>query len=762
MAELAAAAISGATVARRIVLSGHVQGVGFRPFVYRLAREYGLRGSVCNQLGQVEIIACGAPQVLDDFERDLVQKAPPLSRPCIDQSRLTDSCDSSEFEIAPSSVDANARVFVPPDYFMCDDCRDEMQSAGDRRFRYPFINCTQCGPRYTLIEALPYDRHNTSMAGFPLCPKCRSEYLEPNDRRFHAEPVACPSCGPRLSYVDDQWRATVNGDSALSAVLARLRDGAIVAVKGIGGYHLMCDARDADAVFRLRQRKFRPDKPLAVMFPTAGDDGLDVVRNYAELDAAEAELLASPARPIVLITKSAQCDLAPNVAGGLSEIGAFLPYSPLHQLLLEDFGGPLIATSANISGEPVLTDNDDVEMRLGRVADAFLHHNRPIVRPADDPVYRRIDRAMRPLRIGRGSAPLELELPWALERPVLAVGGHMKGTVALAWDDRVVVSPHIGEMDSPRSLAVFEQVAGDLQSLYGVQAEQVVCDAHPGYTTHRWAQQQELPVELVWHHRAHASAVAAEANCDGQWLMFAWDGVGLGEDHSLWGGEALLGRAGDWQRVGSFRPFRLAGGERAGREPWRSAAALHWTCGRAWRDCPDSDGLAEGAWKRQLNSPETSAAGRLFDAAAALIGRFYRASFEAQGPMYLESLARNAGEIVPLPVNKDADGIWRIDWEPLIDICCNDRKSQRLRSESFHSSMAAALLEQARQIRAGTAVDIVGLSGGVFQNRVLTEQATALLRNDGFDVRLPAALPCNDAALSFGQAAELAARNHLD
>jgi hydrogenase maturation protein HypF len=742
----------------RLLLSGHVQGVGFRPFVYRLATEHGLTGSVRNKLGQVEIIACGQPQALRIFERDLTLKAPPLSCPQIDVSQHIDPTPGDDFEIAASSADATARVFVPPDYFMCDDCRDELHDPADRRFRYPFINCTQCGPRYTLIESLPYDRPNTSMAGFSLCSDCDREYQDPHDRRFHAEPVACPSCGPRLSLVDACCDRTVTADEALSAAIMRLKDGKVLAVKGIGGYHLMCDARSDAAVNTLRQRKFRPDKPLAVMFPTAGADGLDIVRAYADPDAVEAELLASPMRPIVLVTKSEQRDLATNVAAGLNEIGAFLPYSPLHQLLLHGFDGPLVATSGNISGEPVLTDNDDVEHRLGNVADVYLHHDRPIVRPADDPVFRRIAGRTRPLRIGRGCAPLELTLPWQQQRSVLAVGGHMKGTVALAWDDRVVVSPHIGEMDSPRSLAVFEQVATDLQLLYGVQATTIVCDAHPGYTTHRWAKEQDLPVETVWHHRAHASAVAAEMDLPGQWLMFAWDGVGLGEDQTLWGGEALYGQAGGWRRVASFRPFRLPGGDAAGREPWRSAAALNWTCERPWAGCPAGDDLAKAAWSRELNSPETSAAGRLFDAAAAMIGRFHYATFEAQGPMYLESLVRGAGPVTELPITRDDEGIWRTDWEPLLDTMCDDQSSHKLRAEGFHSSLAQALLRQAQKVREEHAIDQVGLCGGVFQNRVLTEQVVDSLGNDGFEVCVPIALPCNDAALSFGQAAELAAR----
>jgi hydrogenase maturation protein HypF len=746
----------------RIVLSGHVQGVGFRPFVYRIAKEHGITGHVQNRLGEVEVVAGGHRQALQKFKYDLVHRAPPLSNPRIDSAVPVSVESFDDFEISPSSDQANARIFVPPDYFMCDECRVELHDSQDRRYRYPFINCTQCGPRYTLIEKLPYDRPNTSMARFPLCQDCREEYLDPADRRFHAEPVACPVCGPHLSFHRTGQEETAGKGEGLQATLADLRDGKVIAVKGIGGYHLMCDAHNDDAVDNLRRRKRRPDKPLAVMFPVAGRDGLDIVRRYADLTAAAAELLASPMRPIVLVTKAYGCGLAANIAPGLAELGAILPYSPLHQLLLEEFAGPLVATSGNISGEPVLTDNEEATRRLSGIADAYLHHDRPIVRPADDPVYRQSVHKMRPIRIGRGCAPKELTLPWRQRRPVLAVGGHMKGTVALAWDDRVVVSPHIGEMDSPRSLAVFEQVAKELQSLYGVDAERIVCDAHPGYTTHRWARaQQRLPVETVWHHRAHASALAGEESRPGRWLVFAWDGVGLGEDRTLWGGEAFLGEPGAWRRVCSMRPFHLPGGDRAGREPWRSAAALHWECGRIWPACPDGDGLARAAWQRKLNCPQTSAVGRLFDAAAALILNETHVSFEAQGPMYLESLCTARGVPRKLPLSKDEDGVLRSDWEPLLSMMTDVWRNAAARAEAFHSSMAYALLTQARRVREDASVDQIGLTGGVFQNRVLAEQVVDLLEADAFTVVLSSEFPCNDAALSFGQAAELAAREAI-
>jgi len=603
---------------------------------------------------------------------------------------------------------------------------------------------------------LPYDRPNTSMAGFPLCPACEAEYRDPVDRRFHAEPVACPVCGPRLSFTGGDHHVVDDTTAAIAAAVAGIRAGRIVAVKGVGGYHLVCDALDELAVTRLRERKRRPHKPLAVMFPLSGADGLATARRYVDFDDVEADIAVSPMRPIVLARRRDDCALAPAVAPGLAEIGVFLPYSPLHQLLLDALDAPVVATSGNISGEPVLTDNEEATARLGFVADAFLHHDRPIVRPADDPVFRRIAGAVRPLRIGRGCAPRELRLPWRQREPLLAAGGHMKGTLALSFEDRVVVSPHIGEMDSPRSLDIFERVATDLQALYGVEAARIAADAHPGYTTRRWAERQGLPLETVWHHEAHASAVVAEAGRGGAWLVFAWDGVGLGRDGALWGGEAFVGQPGAWQRFASLRTFRLPGGDKAGREPWRSAAALHWECDLPWQPAEDTDGLANAAWRRDINCPATSAAGRLFDAAAAIIGELPYASFEAQGPMKLEALCAEAADPVHLPLLEG--DVLRTDWQPLLGVIDDQALPPARRAEIFHASMAGAIVAQARAARARFDVRQVGLGGGVFQNRVLARQATDLLEAAGFEVFMPTLLPCNDAALSYGQAAEVAAR----
>jgi len=765
--------------ARRIVVTGRVQGVGYRPFVYVTAQKLGLTGTVLNGSGKVFIHAEGPGEALDQLELALIDSAPPLARPQLAESVAAEAIGATEFSILASSDTGDAEIHVPPDLYTCDDCVEELTTAEERRFGYPFINCTQCGPRYTIITAMPYDRPNTSMAGFPLCDDCRREYESPLDRRFHAQPLACPKCGPQLVFVggrqagdgnDFDRRDSIRPHGGLQQTVEALNRGLIIAVKGVGGYHLVCDAANDKAVARLRERKHRPDKPLAVMFPLAGEDGLDIVRESLQLDEVTSQTLLDPARPIVLVKKRLDFSLAKNLAPGLSELGAFLPYSPLHHQLLKAFGKPMVATSGNISGEPVITDETEVESRLAQVADAFLHHNRPIVRPADDPVVRPIEGRARAIRLGRGTAPVERNLPSAIGRPTLAVGGHLKVTIALAWDRRVVISPHIGELDSRRSMEVFNQNINDIQTLYDVKTKTIVCDLHPGYASTRWAAAQELPVTKVQHHAAHASALAGEHPDVDEWLMFTWDGVGYGSDGTLWGGEALAGRPGKWTRKASFRPFKLAGGDQAGRQPWRSAAALLWTVGvrhagddyfhspeqASSHNAPDPINLqlAHRAWQNNINTHTTTAAGRLFDAAAALVLGRHLASFEGQGPMELEQVVSGKFGPVSLPLNPDHAGILRSDWAPLLPVLQNPSISVGDRAALFHATMARALVDQAIELRKTHSFDAVGLSGGVFQNRVLTELVVDMLAEQGIEARLHQDIPANDGGLSFGQIIE--------
>jgi hydrogenase maturation protein HypF len=547
----------------------------------------------------------------------------------------------------------------------------------------------------------------------------------------------------------EQGKPQVEGnEAALAKAVEMLRAGHIVAVKGIGGYHLLCDASNDDAVRRLRERKPRATKPLAVMFPA---DGVALTK-AVQLDSEAETFLRSPERPILLLPKLSSSSLSEQIAPGLNEIGCLLPYSPLHALLLEAFGGPLVATSGNLSGEPVITDSDEAQTRLSRVTDGFLHHNRPILRPADDSVYRVIAGKPRPLRLGRGMAPLELELPMSLSQPVLALGAHTKNTIALAWNNRVVISPHIGDLGSVKSLETLVKVAEDMQHLYQVQAAHILLDRHPAYGYRDYARQTSLPLFEVWHHRAHASALAWEFPSTESWIVFAWDGVGLGEDGHLWGGETFVGHAGNWQRKAGFRPFRLPGGEKAGREPWRSAAALLWESDLAAPFAPD---MLHQAWQKGINSPPTHAAGRLFDAAAALTGLCTHASFEGEGPMKLEAAAAYVGhaEAMPLPLQLTAD-VWQTDWAPLLLMLMDNTLSAKERAARFHASLAKALLDQAVKLREQTGIKDVGLTGGVFQNRLLTEQAKLLLEEGGFLVHIPQQIPVNDAGICLGQVME--------
>ena len=750
-------AVKSEILAKQLTLSGQVQGVGFRPYIYRIAKAHNLNGWVRNCLGIVEIHVEGIEPAIKQFSADIFEQSPALAEPNLESEIVTEVLPYTEFSILESQTSGQACISVPKDLFLCDDCLEELNDKSNRRYRYPFINCTQCGPRYTLINSLPYDRPNTSMAEFPLCADCLEEYENPADRRFHAEPIACPICGPNLSFhtnlFDKEEPFTKDNDSCLKQAVEYLRQGKIVAVKGIGGYHLMCDAGNTEAVTKLRNKKPRPDKPLAIMFPAPLAEPFSYAESIVKLSETDKQFLLDPQKPILLVPLKEDCDeqiLSDQIAPGLNEVGMMLPYSPLHHLLLNDFSGPVVATSANISGEPVLTENAQVEKRLKHIADAYLHHDRPIIRPADDPVFRTIAGKPTPIRGGRGLTPMELELDLELQHPVLAVGAQMKNTIALAWDNRVVISPHIGEMDSARSLSVFESSINDLQKLYGISIQSIICDAHSGYTTSRWAKNQKLPIHKVFHHHAHCSAAYYQCKTKQNMMVFSWDGVGLGEDDSLWGGETFVGFPGAWQRVATMRPFYLPGGELAGRQPWRSAAALCWQADVNYSAIPETDQLLKKAWESKINCPQSTSVGRLFDAAAALSGLCTMASYEGQGPMQFEALCGSLNDYLELPLEQKA-GLLVTDWAPLIEPMLDKNESLSSKSALFHHTLAQAILKQALVIQKQYGINQVSFSGGVFQNRVLTERAMSLLSSHGFEVFMPDVLPVNDASISFGQ-----------
>jgi len=746
--------------ARLFVLHGQVQGVGFRPFILNLARRLGLKGRVRNASGGVEILAEGSAAQLDCLAQAMLEDAPPLARPKLFTSETVRPTGASDFTIDASADGSAVGLCVPPDLFVCDTCRAEMQDPNDRRHGYAFINCTQCGPRYTIIEKLPYDRASTTMRDFVMCPDCQAEYDDPTSRRFHAQPNACAQCGPKLRYDAraTDHEITDEEETALAAAVAAIRQGLIVAVRGVGGYHLICDATSEQAVTRLRNRKCRPDKPLAVMFPERGADGLQAIRQVARISRDAAKALRSPARPIVLVPMKKATQLAAGVAPGLAELGALLPYSPVHTLLLEAFGRPVVATSGNISGEPVITDCDEADQRLTGIADSFLHHDRPIARPADDSVLRTVGDRLQILRAGRGLAPLELELPCELTEPLLALGGQMKTTIAFGVGRRLILSPHIGDMGSPRAGKLRKQLIDDFATLYGATPKHVVSDAHPGFSSGQFARKLALPYSTVQHHTAHASAMTIERPEVRNWLVLTWDGVGYGSDGTLWGGETMIGRPGDWFRAGSWRPFAPPGGDKAAREAWRSMAALCWADGRDAPLLPKGAEIAQQAWRAGINAPQTSAVGRLFDAAAAIVLGIAQMSFEGQGPMLLEAAAAGGtARDIELPMKLDAQAVLRIDWAPLLDMLFDDRLSHADRAASFHVSLAEAAARQIEILQGSHDVDGVGATGGVFQNRRLATCLKRALKRRGIDLVLPNQLPGNDGGLAAGQIIEFAA-----
>ena len=709
---------------RRLRVRGVVQGVGFRPFVHRLATRGGLGGRVWNDGEGVVVEVEGDPVALDAFASALVEEAPPLARIASVAGERLPPLGERAFVVAPSAAGAGAAL-VPPDVGTCEDCVRELFDPADRRYRYPFVNCTNCGPRLTIVARVPYDRPNTTMAGFPLCADCRREYEDPSDRRFHAEPIACPVCGPRLSV-------------PLEEAVAALRDGAIVAVKGLGGYHLACDATSEDAVARLRARKGREEKPLALMLT---DPLAAAVPTPDEL-----ELLRSPARPIVLVRRREDAPVAPSVAPGTPWLGLMLPYTPLHHLLCADLDRPLVMTSGNLTDEPIAFDDDEARRRLGGVADLFLAHDRPIHRRCEDSVVR----AGFPVRRSRGYAPSGLPLPVALTRPLVAAGAELKSTFCVARGPEAFLSSHLGDLTGEGAYAAFRHDLELWLAMLGVEPAAVACDLHPDYLSTRWAWEQGVPVIEVQHHHAHAAACLAEHGEEGPALAVVLDGTGLGTDATIWGGEVLRCDLTGLERVAHLEAVPLPGGEAAVREPWRVAAA-HLE--RGGRPVPwERWGLVRQSLA--VNAPLSSGAGRLFDACAALLAVRERIGYEGQAAIELEHLAG----AVPAPAYACAveDGVIR--GTDLVVAAHDDLAAGRRREEiaaAFHEGVAAAFAAACAE--AGGAGTVV-LSGGCLQNLRLLASLRGRLEREGFRVLSHSAVPPNDGGVSYGQAAVAAAR----
>ena len=742
------------TVSTKLVISGQVQGVGFRPFVYRLAKQLKLNGYVRNITGQVEVLLQGSTKAIKQFKQQVIAQSPQIAKPFIQQESTINSAICQSFHILASEAQQNPEIHIPVDYFMCQDCQQDILDPDNFRYHYPFTNCTQCGPRYTLITRLPYDRANTSMAAFPLCAQCQREYQDINNRRFQAEPIACPKCGPHLQFKSTDVSSHKN---ALQHTVTALAQGKIIAIKGIGGYHLVCDAGRENVVTRLRKRKNRPHKPFAVMIFSLAEKTAVGIEPLLALSKQQKQLLQSPQRPIVLCyKKQINLKLAENIAPKLNEIGLFLPYSPLHYLLLKAYGKPLLCTSGNISGEPVLTDEQQAEQSLANIADAFLHHNRAIVRHADDSVFRQIGSKLRPLRLGRGYAPVELKLPFRLNKTIIATGAQMKNTIAIGWQNRVVISPHIGALESLRGQQVFQQTIKDLCHFYRLQADTLLADLHPGYYSHQWAKQQPIPFYSIQHHHAHASALVGEYQLNHNkgstpWLVFCWDGTGLGTDKTIWGGEVFLGQPGQWQRKYQLKNFYPIGGDKAARQSWRSAAAVMWQLDPQWHT-NNIDPLAKQAWLKKINCPASSSMGRLFDACSYLAGINPDYSYEGQGPAEFEACYQdNEQAAIKLPISHDKPAI--IDWSPLIQLMASDKLNKQQKSSLLHRTLASLVaditLKESQQQKLN-----IGLCGGVFQNRQLVALIEQEFKRHNLSLYIPEKLPINDAAISFGQIIE--------
>ena len=736
----------------RLSVKGVVQGVGFRPFVYSLALEHGLSGFVGNNSGGVFIEIEGHPRVLAAFQSDLIRRKPPLAH--IDSVTTQSLAPLGEhtFHIAESESQAAANTLISPDICLCDDCRRELFDPHDRRYRYPFINCTNCGPRFTIIRDIPYDRPLTTMAGFRMCPACEAEYRDPLNRRFHAQPNACPACGPQV-WLEDMRPAT--GD-AIADARQRLAEGAIVAIKGIGGFHLACDAASDEALRRLRERKGRVDKPLALM---AFD--LDTVHAIAEVSGEEAQLLTSRERPIVLLRRNPEAALSPLVAPGNPFIGVMLPYSPLHYLLLEG-RGPLVMTSANYSDEPIVKDNDEARERLGALADAFVMHDRDIHAHCDDSVIRVFEGHELPIRRSRGYAPFPVKLPFET-RPTLAVGGELKATFCLACEGYAFMSQHIGDMETLETLRAFERAVEHFVALFRCEPELIVGDLHPRYLSSRWAREHAAGKTYiqVQHHHAHIAAVMAENGHAGSQpvIGFSFDGTGYGPDGAIWGGEVLLADYAEYKRASHLAYVPLPGGDAAVKRPYRAALAHLHAAGLEWGEdlpgvaaCPPAErNVVAHQIRAGLNTAPTSSFGRLFDAVAALVGVRATVTYEAQAAIEFEALIDPGvedGYIFEV-------GKTTFEAAPVIRAVAADLRAGvpvPAIAARFHNGVADLVLALSQRLRQEHGLNVVALSGGVFQNVALLERSLRRLRAVGFEVLIHRLVPPNDGGLALGQA----------
>lgn len=738
----------------KITLIGVVQGVGFRPFIYRLARRHDLKGHVLNSGTGVTIEIEGESETMARFLASVYAELPPLARIDSETIDVLPMAGYESFNILRSRASSIKSAPVSADIALCSACLDEMLDPKNRRYRYPFINCTDCGPRYSIIRDIPYDRPHTSMDVFAMCPECENEYENPDDRRYHAEPVSCHACGPELLCLDGAKKIRTKGNDSIVLAAEAVKAGKIIAVKGMGGFHLVCDATDETAVSLLRKRKKRPAKPLAVMFPS-----IEAVENSAILTQNEKKLILSKERPIVIVRKQKETVMARNAAPDIDRIGVFLPYTPLHCLLLEHIGRPVIATSANLSGEPIIRDSHELLGKLGGVADLILDYNREIVNAVDDSVTQQAGSEKITLRMARGSAPKSMRLPFRIDKKILAVGANQKNSIALAFDETLILSPHIGDLNSVEACEYFERTLETFKRFYDFEPDIIVCDKHPDYATAKWAKQladndEQLIILEVQHHYAHLVACMAEHAIVGPVLGFAFDGTGYGDDGTIWGGEVMITDAREYKRVANIRPFRLLGGDRAVKEPRRAALSLLFEIYTfeeiAALDLPTLRQFTQqeikalhSAWKKGVNSPLTSSVGRLFDAVASLADIVHHLGYEGESGLMMESLADDViSEVFPFTITQG-----EIDIRPMIRaIAAMDDKAVIV--SMFFNTLVEIIFRTA-----GEHTDLPLLfSGGVFQNRILVEKVLKRCRQNNRVCYFQNDTPINDGGIALGQA----------
>jgi hydrogenase maturation protein HypF len=745
----------------RFLVSGLVQGVGFRPHVYNLARSHGLTGYVGNNASGVFIEVQGTQKAVTAFTHELVDRIPsPAAAETVRIEELTPRQEAG-FVIAESENSIEGGIVVPPDIATCDLCFRDLIDRADRRFRYPFVTCARCGPRFTLLRDMPYDRIGTTMAEFRMCSICEAEYCDPDDRRFHAQTAACAACGPRVWFVQPPGASRLFGEAAIKRTQEALADGFVVAIKGIGGFHLACDAANDDSVRRLRERKGRGNKPFALMAAT-----IATIRKYAELNLTEERALTQQERPIVLLRRreTETRHLASAVAPGNNTLGFMLPYSPLHHLLLDEH--PLVMTSGNVSDEPIVTDNEAAIAILAPMVDAFLFHDREIHSPCDDSVVRIFNGESYPVRLARGYTPLPIRLI-SSGPAVLAVGGELKSAFCLTSGERAHVSPHLGDMRTLGTLATFERSVDRFRHLLRIEPEVVACDAHPGYLSSIWAaefaEKHGLPLVRVWHHHAHIASLLVEHERTGRIIGVCFDGTGYGQDGAVWGGEVFVGDETNCVRAAHLAYVPLPGGDASVVRPYRMALAHLWAAGIEWNDAlpcvqaclPVEQKIMLVQLGKNVNATPTSSVGRLFDAIAALIGVRQTITYEAQAAIELEAMADvESGEsydfaLIPgEPIRLDPRPIMR---QVVRDLTGGIPPSQI--AGRFHRGVAEIIACVCRTIRDRTGLTTVGLTGGVFQNMLLLQLACDALRRDGFEILIHHRIPPNDGGLSLGQAA---------